>query len=137
MWRFAERGGSARFFAALVTAVLSVQCLYYNSFLLFAICVGASAVCLLRRDYTRIFLILDRKSTRLNSSHANIPYAVFCLKKKIDSLYFPLVYSPFLNIDIFAFLFAAISSGLIFIPIYIDNLLPRLSPIIPYLSSQP
>src|SRR3712207_7024982 len=29
-----------------------------------------------------IFLILiDRKSTRLNSSHANISYAVFCLKK--------------------------------------------------------
>src|SRR5258707_12278097 len=27
-------------------------------------------------------LILDRKSTRLNSSHANISYAVFCLKKK-------------------------------------------------------
>src|SRR3712207_8859838 len=32
----------------------------------------------------------DRKSTRLNSSHANISYAVFCLKKKqirIDELY--------------------------------------------------
>src|SRR3712207_8067187 len=28
-------------------------------------------------DYVR-----DRKSTRLNSSHANISYAVFCLKKK-------------------------------------------------------
>src|SRR3712207_8254056 len=27
-------------------------------------------------------LIQDRKSTRLNSSHANISYAVFCLKKK-------------------------------------------------------
>src|SRR3712207_8919160 len=27
----------------------------------------------------------DRKSTRLNSSHANIPYAVFCLKKKNDA----------------------------------------------------
>src|SRR3712207_7038712 len=27
-------------------------------------------------------LKLDRKSTRLNSSHANISYAVFCLKKK-------------------------------------------------------
>src|SRR3712207_8975903 len=27
---------------------------------------------------------LDRKSTRLNSSHANISYAVFCLKKKIN-----------------------------------------------------
>src|SRR3712207_7143584 len=26
-------------------------------------------------------LLLDRKSTRLNSSHANISYAVFCLKK--------------------------------------------------------
>src|SRR3712207_7617586 len=26
-------------------------------------------------------LVVDRKSTRLNSSHANISYAVFCLKK--------------------------------------------------------
>src|SRR3712207_7656271 len=34
--------------------------------------------------YLQAFLayILDRKSTRLNSSHANISYAVFCLKKK-------------------------------------------------------
>src|SRR3712207_7914556 len=30
-------------------------------------------------------LILDRKSTRLNSSHANISYAVFCLKKNTRS----------------------------------------------------
>src|SRR3712207_6982806 len=29
----------------------------------------------------------DRKSTRLNSSHANISYAVFCLKKKITILF--------------------------------------------------
>src|SRR3712207_7327531 len=29
----------------------------------------------------------DRKSTRLNSSHANISYAVFCLKKKNTKLY--------------------------------------------------
>src|SRR3712207_7594608 len=28
----------------------------------------------------------DRKSTRLNSSHANISYAVFCLKKKNNTL---------------------------------------------------
>src|SRR3712207_7079399 len=37
---------------------------------------------------------VDRKSTRLNSSHANISYAVFCLKKKnlspADSLTSPL-----------------------------------------------
>src|SRR3712207_8641344 len=29
--------------------------------------------------------VRDRKSTRLNSSHANISYAVFCLKKKKTS----------------------------------------------------
>src|SRR3712207_8836115 len=29
----------------------------------------------------------DRKSTRLNSSHANISYAVFCLKKKNKNIY--------------------------------------------------
>src|SRR3712207_8739739 len=35
----------------------------------------------------------DRKSTRLNSSHANISYAVFCLKKKIllSSLRLPII----------------------------------------------
>src|SRR5947209_15649452 len=32
-------------------------------------------------DATRVYWS-DRKSTRLNSSHANISYAVFCLKKK-------------------------------------------------------
>src|SRR3712207_7048528 len=30
--------------------------------------------------------VKDRKSTRLNSSHANISYAVFCLKKKKTSI---------------------------------------------------
>src|SRR3712207_7398704 len=34
----------------------------------------------------------DRKSTRLNSSHANISYAVFCLKKKINP---PLLRRPY------------------------------------------
>src|SRR3712207_6901781 len=36
----------------------------------------------------------DRKSTRLNSSHANISYAVFCLKKK-KSTHITLLY-PFI-----------------------------------------
>src|SRR3712207_8949957 len=31
-------------------------------------------------------IVKDRKSTRLNSSHANISYAVFCLKKKKTTL---------------------------------------------------
>src|SRR3712207_7421664 len=34
-----------------------------------------------------LFADRDRKSTRLNSSHANISYAVFCLKKKISNGY--------------------------------------------------
>src|SRR5438445_13352676 len=35
-----------------------------------------------RKCFTNGRAPLDRKSTRLNSSHANISYAVFCLKKK-------------------------------------------------------
>src|SRR3712207_7582439 len=35
-----------------------------------------------RREGHGRFSWSDRKSTRLNSSHANISYAVFCLKKK-------------------------------------------------------
>src|SRR3712207_7397478 len=40
----------------------------------------------------------DRKSTRLNSSHANISYAVFCLKKKSPKY---LLYLLFLHIHFF------------------------------------
>src|SRR3712207_7666213 len=51
------------------------------------------AVLVLRRDrvehqhfraptFIPVIGAIDRKSTRLNSSHANISYAVFCLKKK-------------------------------------------------------
>src|SRR5947209_15425701 len=36
----------------------------------------------LREIIRRSEIFADRKSTRLNSSHANISYAVFCLKKK-------------------------------------------------------
>src|SRR3712207_7849038 len=36
----------------------------------------------LQRAGLRAGTVADRKSTRLNSSHANISYAVFCLKKK-------------------------------------------------------
>src|SRR3712207_6980999 len=37
---------------------------------------------------------VDRKSTRLNSSHANISYAVFCLKKKKTSVTHPSINGP-------------------------------------------
>src|SRR3712207_7624576 len=39
-----------------------------------------------------LFGISDRKSTRLNSSHANISYAVFCLKKKKTNIHISIKY---------------------------------------------
>src|SRR3712207_6985609 len=42
----------------------------------------------------------DRKSTRLNSSHANISYAVFCLKKKKNISYHIHIYLSKIIIDI-------------------------------------
>src|SRR2546430_2927905 len=39
----------------------------------------------------------DRKSTRLNSSHSQISYAVFCLKKKKDKVYHVLDFVEFLE----------------------------------------
>src|SRR5437763_12411646 len=42
-----------------------------------------SGVC--RRDFLEQNSLRDRKSTRLNSSHRCISYAVFCLKKKINT----------------------------------------------------
>src|SRR3712207_8283756 len=39
-------------------------------------------------EYPEADVRRDRKSTRLNSSHANISYAVFCLKKKKIIYYF-------------------------------------------------
>src|SRR3712207_8342100 len=42
----------------------------------------AAGVVLSRPQHTITSPDPDRKSTRLNSSHANISYAVFCLKKK-------------------------------------------------------
>src|SRR5215203_6421160 len=43
---------------------------------------GQSATGLTHYTGPSLDFLQDRKSTRLNSSHANISYAVFCLKKK-------------------------------------------------------
>src|SRR5688572_31799242 len=43
--------------------------------------VASSFKCFIAIKYTNV---IDRKSTRLNSSHSQISYAVFCLKKKSD-----------------------------------------------------
>src|SRR3712207_7663754 len=47
---------------------------------------GAARVPGVEQD-ERIARLVDRKSTRLNSSHANISYAVFCLKKKKKKIF--------------------------------------------------
>src|SRR3712207_8253980 len=51
-----------------------------------AVCALSVAQVLVVLDVTVVYVALDRKSTRLNSSHANISYAVFCLKKKNRSV---------------------------------------------------
>src|SRR3712207_7417108 len=45
-------------------------------------CVQATLLCQEQQLGVEEPPLVDRKSTRLNSSHANISYAVFCLKKK-------------------------------------------------------
>src|SRR2546422_840618 len=59
---------------------------------------GAGAV---RRHRPRVIIPVaqfvhqpDRKSTRLNSSHGYISYAVFCLKKKKKGLECPQIHAP-------------------------------------------
>src|SRR5688572_1329313 len=61
---FLHRHGSRVFFASEAKAILAVA-------------ESARAI-----DETGLAEWLDRKSTRLNSSHSQISYAVFCLKKK-------------------------------------------------------
>src|SRR5437868_9839861 len=45
-----------------------------------------SCLCTIIQAESRLLPRLDRKSTRLNSSHVSISYAVFCLKKKKKSI---------------------------------------------------
>src|SRR3712207_7000565 len=49
---------------------------------------GSPVTLLLLAHLLAAVLSPDRKSTRLNSSHANISYAVFCLKKKQYNLFY-------------------------------------------------
>src|SRR3712207_6923299 len=43
---------------------------------------GGLEAAIVLHTVNNVVVFVDRKSTRLNSSHANISYAVFCLKKK-------------------------------------------------------
>src|SRR2546422_4356627 len=52
---------------------------------------GGAAPRLRRAARRHVHQVRDRKSTRLNSSHGYISYAVFCLKKKKISTHYPKV----------------------------------------------
>src|SRR3712207_8936578 len=81
----------AQAIVALLFATISLAYLLRGEALLFALAAEAAALHLVaRRLSDRVVCCmghaLDRKSTRLNSSHANISYAVFCLKKQTSLL---------------------------------------------------
>jgi hypothetical protein len=57
MWRLVESFTPGRAVFAALSAVLSVQCLYYNSILLLAICLGAAAVTMRRRQVKETLIV--------------------------------------------------------------------------------
>src|SRR5690606_39600932 len=78
----------------LLTARLKVHAFFALSIACFVVGMGVQLpvegiVTAMKEGFGHImkslgFIIVDRKSTRLNSSHVKISYAVFCLKKKIN-----------------------------------------------------
>src|SRR4029077_12631224 len=58
IWRVLQEPTRRNVIWAGGIAILSVQTLYYNSFLLFAICLAGTAVCLRRRWWQRLWLLL-------------------------------------------------------------------------------
>src|SRR3712207_7993217 len=67
----------------LVVVVVAILALHRTQFGRYTYAIGSNAEAARRVGIDVDWhLLKDRKSTRLNSSHANISYAVFCLKKK-------------------------------------------------------
>src|SRR2546422_7139896 len=73
--------------AALAVATIVVSCEHPVTDLgsIIAQLVVSPQTVTLQQNQAEDFLAVDRKSTRLNSSHGYISYAVFCLKKKKKS----------------------------------------------------
>src|SRR5690554_2121529 len=83
LWQLVISGTSMGFTSVLY--YLSVK--YINAsiavvLLMQSVWIGVLIEILLKKAKVSGIKILDRKSTRLNSSHVRISYAVFCLKKK-------------------------------------------------------
>ena len=72
IWRLIGNMSPRRAAAAALAAVLSVQCLYQNTFLLAAICAAASAVCMRRKKKKELFAVLV---IALIAAFSLLPYA--------------------------------------------------------------
>jgi hypothetical protein len=72
VWRVVESPTPGRAAAAVLVAVLSVQTLYQNIFLLFAVCAGGALVCLRRRGWTSLAVVVGLGATAVVSL---APYA--------------------------------------------------------------
>src|SRR5438034_6948101 len=86
-----EGGAFGRWFFVVLAAAAAIAVLFYlfrtprNDDRLLGSCALLLAGILGNlTDRVRLGFVIDRKSTRLNSSHTVISYAVFCLKKKIE-----------------------------------------------------
>src|SRR3712207_8565429 len=78
---YIERSSYTSAYGAVGTLLVLMAWVYFSSQVLF---LGAELTEVYSRRHGSRFIQpapQDRKSTRLNSSHANISYAVFCLKK--------------------------------------------------------
>src|SRR2546430_6724576 len=87
MYLFVSSGRCSAFFFFNDTATTEIYTLSLHDALPISRCTGrdrSGAGCRGRRATATVTRRGDRKSTRLNSSHSQISYAVFCLKKKKD-----------------------------------------------------
>src|SRR3712207_6865583 len=83
LFRSLSRRDAVKATLSVAAAALSAPMINIGRFRLFAYTGAEYSERTIRLVRESLVIDIDRKSTRLNSSHANISYAVFCLQKKI------------------------------------------------------
>src|SRR5690625_5323950 len=75
-------------YAIIIEQIVRITCvaLFINLLLPFGLEYAAAGamISVIIGEFASLMYMVDRKSTRLNSSHVAISYAVFCLKKKTN-----------------------------------------------------